>query len=358
MTGRRLLLTTGLAAAAVGAALSLPAIATASPGPTRGHSSSGHRTAAPGRATPAKPRPLRVAPAARASSEEPGRQTASKALQGSSLTAAPAPGPIQAAVLAMQAYVYGYPLLEFEKFRSESTALNTISLRTGFASPDAVPIWRPNADTFYSRAVLDLSQGPVMLSVPDMGDRYYSLQFIDPYTNVVSYIGSRSTGSGAGSYALTWSGGPQVNVIGAQVVTLPYPNMVMLGRTLVGDAADQQQAVALLRQFTLSPSGATAAPPAMTEPPAGLALLDAISAAMAINPPPAADAARLTAIAQIGVGPGLRVADANLGPLATVAVDLAVRAAVGLLPLLSGMSQYQSALANRGWAVTDPSIGR
>ena len=134
--------------------------------------------------------------------------------------------------------------------------------------------------------------------------------------------------------------------------------MVMLGRTLVGDTADQQQAVALMRQFTLRATGNTAPPPARTAPPNGLALLDAISAAMAINPPPAADAARLQAIAQIGVGPGLHVADANLGPLASAAVDLAVRAAVALLPLLSGLNQYESALANRGWAVTDPSIGK
>lgn len=366
MTVRRTLLTTGLAAAGLGAALLLPATAAAAPADDSAHSrnpssaATGHRASAPARSAAAKGRP------ARTPSEEPRRQSASGAVQGSSLAAkvsvsspapAPAPGPIKAAILAMQAYVYGYPLLEFEKFRSEATALNTISLRTSFASPDAVPIWRPNADTFYSRAVLDLSDGPVVLSVPDMGDRYYSLQFIDPYTNVISYIGTRSTGSGPGTFAITWSGGPQSPVEGAQTVTLPYRNMVMLGRTLVGDGADQQQAIALLNQFTLTPSGPTATPPAKIDPPAGLALLDAISAAMEINPPATADAARLQAIAQIGVGPGLRVADANLGPLASAAVDLAVRASVALLPLLSGLSQYESALTHRGWAVTDPSIG-
>ena len=257
----------------------------------------------------------------------------------------------------MQAYVYGYPLLEFEKFRAEAASLNTISLRTGFASPDAVPIWRPNADTFYSRAVLDLSGGPVVLSIPDMGDRYFSFQLIDPYTNVIDYIGTRATGSGPGTFAITWSGGPQASVDGAQTVTVPYPNMVMLGRTLAGDAADQQQAIALMKQFTLTASGPLATPPPATDAPTGLALLDAMSAAMALNPPSPTDAARLQAIAQIGVGPGLRVADAHLGPLASVAADLAVRAAVGLLPLLSGLAQYESALANRGWAITDPTIG-
>lgn len=373
MTDRRALVTLGfgtaMAAAGLGVALLLPATAAASPsddpGHTRGPSAaaSGHRVAAPSRKAPVRSRtPARTLPT---SSEEPRRHSASAGLQGSSPNVAsakavtsPAPGPIQAAFLAMQAYVYGYPLLEFEKFRSEATALNTISIRTGFASPDAVPIWRPNADTFYSRAILDLSNGPVVLTVPDMGERYYSLQFIDPYTNVVDYIGTRSTGSGAGTYALTWAGGPQAAIAGAQTVTLPYPNMVMLGRTLVGDAADQQRAVALMRQFTLTPTGATAAPPAKTDPPTGLALLDAISAALEINPPPAADAAKLAAVAQIGVGPGLRVADAHLGPLASAAIDLAVRASVALLPLLSVLNQYESALVNRGWAVTPGSIGR
>ena len=362
MTDRRVLLATGLAAAGLGAALLVPATAAATPsedaGHARGPSSSAHRVSAPARATQAKTRTLRAAGA------QPRSHRASAGLHGSSVAAkasvaapARAPGPVQAAFLAMQAYVYGYPLLEFEKFRAEADTLNTISVRTSFASPDAVPIWRPNADTFYSRAVLDLSGGPVVLSVPDMGDRYYSLQFIDPYTNVVDYIGTRTTGSGAGTYALTWAGGPQSTIAGAQTVTLPYANMVMLGRTLVGDDADQQRAIALMQQFTLTPSGVTTTPPAKTDPPAGLALLDAISAAMEINPPPAADAARLQALAQIGVGSGLRVADAHLGPLATAAIDLALRASVPLLPLLSVLNQYESALANRGWAVTPASIG-
>lgn len=359
VTDRRLLLSTGLAAAGLGVALLLPGAAAAAPNddstPARGPSAttSGQRAStSPARRAPKGPARTRTVRAASAPSVVSAAQPSAHA------AAAPAPGPVQAAILAMQAYVYGYPLLEFEKFRSAATSLNSISLRTSFASPDAVPIWRPNADTFYSRAVLDLRNGPVVLSVPDMGDRYYSLQLIDPYTNVVDYIGTRATGSGPGTFAITWSGAPQTAIDGAQVVTVPYANMVMLGRTLVGDAADQQRAVALMKQFTLTPTGSTAPPPPRTDPPTGLALLDAISAAMSVNPPPAADAARLQAIAQIGVGPGMRVADANLGPLATAAVDLAVRSAVALLPLLSGLNQYQSALANRGWAVTDPSIGK
>ncbi|MBU3706360.1 MAG: DUF1254 domain-containing protein [Mycobacterium sp.] len=269
----------------------------------------------------------------------------------------PAPGPLRAFGLAIQAYTYGYPLLEFERFRSAVPSLNTLTSFTTFAKPDTVPIWRPNTDTLYSRAVLDLADGPVVLSVPDMGDRYYSFQLNDPYTNVTSYIGSRTTGSGPGSYAIAWDGGPQTTVEGAQTVSVPYRSMMLLGRTLAGDEADQQQAVALMNQYRLAPTGAAGAPPAATPAPSGLDLLDAISAAMELHPPPARDAEQLAALAQIGVGAGLRVADANLGPLSRLAADLAVRTAEALLPILSALNQFGTAFRNGGWATPDPAIG-
>ena len=268
-----------------------------------------------------------------------------------------APGPIRSAILAVQAVTYGYPLLGFERFRSEAPGLNVIWSETGFAEPDVVPIWRPNTDTLYSRAVLDLSGGPVVLSVPDMGDRYFSFQLNDPYTNAISYIGTRTTGSGPGRYAITWEGGPQVAVEGAQSVTVPYRNIVLLGRTLAGDAADQRQAIALMDQYSLTPSGPTSSPPSQTPMPSGLAMLDAISAAMELNPPPGSDAAVLQAIARIGVGPGLRVVDAGLGPLARIAVDLAVRAGFAAASFRTASNQYLAALGNHGWAAPPSAIG-
>jgi len=180
------------------------------------------------------------------------------------LFAARPPGPIQAAIIAAQAYIYGYPLLEYERVRSEAPSLNTLINLTTFANPDVDPIWtaigggkRPNVDTFYSLAELDLSGGPVVLSIPDMGSRYYSFQLTDPYINVTGYIGSRTTGTGPGSYAITWTGGPEVDVPGATVVEVPYASMLMLGRTLAGDEADQQRAIELIRQYTLTPTGVT-----------------------------------------------------------------------------------------------------
>lgn len=301
------------------------------------------------------------APAATAAPRLAARPTAAvKAVPASSATSAPPgvpTGPIMAAVLAAQAFVYGYPLLEFEKYRSGVTSLNTITSFTTFAKPDTVPIWRPNTDTLYSRAVLDLTNGPVVLSIPDMGGRYFSFQLNDPYTNVSGYIGSRTTGSGPGRYAITWSGGPQVTVDGAQVVSVPYPSMLLLGRTLAGGPADQQAAIALMDQYTLTPTASSGSPPPKTVAPEGLALLDAISAAMELNPPPVADAPVLDAFGRIGVGVGLRVTDAHLGPLAVFAADLAVRVLAVLGPQLAVAMQYVSAFQHGGWATPDKNIG-
>ncbi len=392
--GRRRWVQAGVLAAGVGAAvLGGAAVAHAAPGDagdqhssvSTSHGSSARSAAKTARA--AGPSATRRPASARTVSAPAGASTASPGAERSTgasartittsptvSTTAPAAqrpasvaggfvGPVRAAIIAAQAYIYGYPLMEYERVRQTTESLNTIYSLTSFANPDVDPIWkaigggkRPNTDTFYSLAELDLSGGPVVLSIPDMGDRYFSFQLTDPYTNVVGYIGSRTTGSGPGKYALVWSGGPQGDIPpDAQVVQVPYSSILMLGRTLAGDAADQQQAIALIDQYSLTPTGGSA--PSGPQPKPGLAYLDAISAAMAANPPPARDAPALATLARIGVGPGLTVAGSNLGPVARLAADLAVKAPAALLPALANLTQLVSAVQHQGWAIPDSSIG-
>jgi len=67
----------------------------------------------------------------------------------------------------------------------------------------------PNADTPYSFALLDLRSGPVVLTVPEVTGRYYVMQFEDLLGYNELFIGSRATGSKAGSYLLigpSWQG--------------------------------------------------------------------------------------------------------------------------------------------------------
>lgn len=278
---------------------------------------------------------------------------------------APPPRPLEAALLAAQAYLYGYPLLETERLQDEAPGTNTLIALTSYVDPEQRLVVAPNVDTLYTLAYLDLSEGPVVLSHPDMADRYFGFQLMDPYTNVVGYIGSRTTGSEAASYAIVWEDGPQGEIPpNAEVIVVPYADIWLLGRTAAGDEADQQEAVALMRQYTITAPGEPPTYPiedfdtTTSAPlPTGIDALDAISAAMVASPPPTDDADKLAELARVGVGPGLEVSDADLSPASQWAAQAAVRTISALLGPLVSVAQYAMAARNDGWASPDPAIG-
>ena len=278
---------------------------------------------------------------------------------------APPPRPLEAAMLAAQAYLYGYPLLETERLQAEAPGTNTLIALTSYVDPDQHLVVAPNVDTLYTLAYLDLSEGPVVLSHPDMADRYFGFQLMDPYTNVVGYIGSRTTGSEAASYAIVWEDGPQGEIPpDAEAIVVPYADIWLLGRTAAGDEADQQEAVALMRQYTITAPGEPPTYPiedfdtTTSAPlPTGIDALDAISAAMVASPPPTDDADKLAELARVGVGPGLEVSDADLSPASQWAAQAAVRTISALLGPLVSVAQYAMAARNDGWASPDPAIG-
>src|SRR5262245_21362310 len=115
------------------------------------------------------------------------------------------------------AFNYGFPLLDFLRIRSTNTSvkapdrkgdapLNSFAHADRFAGPTDRTVVAPNVDTLYSIAQVDLGKGPIVLSHPDMGKRYFVFEFVEPFTNVVGYVGARTTGSKAGRFALTWTG--------------------------------------------------------------------------------------------------------------------------------------------------------
>jgi len=287
-------------------------------------------------------------------------------------------GPIRAAIIAAQAYIYGYPLLAIQRVQSLLGPLNTMNLNTSFASADAAPFWkaigggsRPNVNVLYSLASLDLSDGPVVLEIPNMGDRYYSFQLTDPYIDVDNYISSNPTaanpigGPGPGRYAITWIGN-DVDVEGAEKVLVNYSSELLLGR-VEATTADQQEVVDLMEQWTLTPTGETSInnavlPSAYLSP---VSVLNAISLAITQNPPYPSDtyASELAKLAQIGVGPdpndsttALQVQD-TLGPISQFAAAISTQIAAILLPPLTDLTQRLSAFQHHGWAVTKSNIG-
>ena len=110
-----------------------------------------------------------------------------------------------------------------------------------------------NRDTIITIGWLDLSKGPLILHVPDMSDRYYSVQFTNPRKNTVfAYVGKRTTGTEAGAYLICapgWKGNvPQ----GVTQISSPNNSVLIIGRVLVSGDSDLPTAYSLSKQLQLS----------------------------------------------------------------------------------------------------------
>lgn len=87
---------------------------------------------------------------------------------------------------------------------------NTISCAHTLVDASFADIVSPNSDTLYCITQFDLKKEPIVVVVPPIpADRYYTFQFLDAYTNVFAYIGTRATGSNGGTHLIAgpnWNG--------------------------------------------------------------------------------------------------------------------------------------------------------
>ena len=121
--------------------------------------------------------------------------------------------------IATEAYIYGYPLVTMDMTRRQMTNVTTtdevhapmgqlVKMRD-YPTADFHTVTAPNADTLYISAWFDVSSEPWILSVPEMGDRYYLLPILDGWTDVFQVPGKRTTGGKPQKYAISgpgWSG--------------------------------------------------------------------------------------------------------------------------------------------------------
>ena len=110
------------------------------------------------------------------------------------------------------------------------------------AFPDATftDIVRPNADTLYSLLWFDVSQEPLLISVPDSGGRYYLLQMCDMWTDVFDSPGKRTTGTSAQVLAIAgprWQGQLPTE---ATLIHSPTAIGWIIGRTQTNGKADYE----------------------------------------------------------------------------------------------------------------------
>ncbi len=111
-----------------------------------------------------------------------------------------------------------------------------------------------NRDTLYMMGVLDLRHEPLVLHVPEMNDRYYSVQFTDPSKNTIfAYVGKRTTGTQAGDYLITGPGWKGQAPGGMKQISSPNNSVILVGRVLVESDSDVSTAYDLAKQVQLTP---------------------------------------------------------------------------------------------------------
>jgi hypothetical protein len=231
-------------------------------------------------------------------------------------------------VLGAEGYVFGYPLVIMDITRENAAkAYNSpLELQRMRRFPDAQfkDVVRPNVDTLYSAAFLDLSAEPWVFEMPPNAERYEVMPFMDAWTNVFATLGTRTTGTQGGRYLIAgpqWQGPTPTGMTRLQS---PTSMVWLIGRTQTQGVSDYpvvhrlQDGLALqpLNPATpphKSPTTTPLASPPASKPLAPIAQMQALgtrdfferlSALMIDNPPSAADATMLSKLARIGIAPG------------------------------------------------------
>lgn len=150
--------------------------------------------------------------------------------------------------LAVEAYIFLYPLVRMETVRRRMThgpsadgpgcaPANTFAHQVELGRLDLPGIAQVGRDSLASWAWLDLSDGPVVVSCDGTRGRHFLLPMLDMWTDVFASPGTRTTGNGHGAWAVVppgWSGYlPRVT----RRIEAPTPHVWLLGQVqTLGDA--------------------------------------------------------------------------------------------------------------------------
>lgn len=303
-------------------------------------------------------------------------------LPAADLSAAEPIGEQEAYEIGVEAYVYFYPLISMDVTRRVATnvplgarpgggPMNMFSHVRAYPTAEFRDVVRPNFDTLYSIAWLDLGKEPMIVSAPDTGGRYYQLQMTDMWTDVLAAPGKRTSGTQAANYAVVpqgWKGRlPQ----GVERIESPTAHVWIVGRTQTNGPKDYAAVHAVqagygitpLSQWGRAPKPAAFKPDPtvdMKTPP--LVQVNTLPAARyfsygaeltKLNPPHVTDWSQIARLKRIGIEPGKRFDFDKASPAVKAGLE---RAVVDGLKQMTGKAPTLARVVN-GWQMNTDAIG-
>ncbi len=288
-------------------------------------------------------------------------------------------------VLGAEAYIFGFPLVIMDVTRASQAATGGREnrLQRVRAFPDARfrGVVRPNVDTLYTNAFIDMAHGPWVFDLPPNDRRYAVMPFMDAWTNVFASPGARSTGTKGGQFLLAGPAWQGVVPQGMELLRAPTRLVWLIGRTETRGSADYpavhqlQDGITLRRLADAAGSGNTLsdklpADPALTSTSNGAsagvsplaqvaampaqAFFDRLARLMVDNPPSTADAPMLTKLQRLGIAPGQQpqwgFADRWAVALGRAIADRTVARELGKRPHHNGWITPPAILGNYGAA--------
>ncbi len=291
--------------------------------------------------------------------------------------------PEQAYETGAEAYCYFYPLITMDVTRRQMTNLpagqkmgygpaNSFSHAKAFPDADFKVVVRPNFDTLYSSAWLDLTAEPLVVSVPDTRGRYYLLPMLDMWSDVFASPGWRTSGTEAQDYAIVpphWKG--QIPE-GIKSINSPTPFVWIIGRVKTDGPDDYANVHNIQESMKITPlsqwnkSALNIVPEFkpekvdMSTPP--LELVNSMLASdyfaraaelLKINPPHASDWSILARLERIGFEAGK---DFQLDSIDSKLKAEFIRGTQDCLKLMVAKTKTMGRAVN-GWAMNTDSMG-
>jgi hypothetical protein len=278
--------------------------------------------------------------------------------------------------IAMLAYLQGVPA--FLHMRQ----LTEIIQARQYAAPQEPPLggWflvrqlsdattanvMPNVDTLYGASFLLLDrQGPVVLTVPPIPDRYYSIALHDAYFNNFAVVSPRTDGNAGGNYLIVppgWTGQAPAGIKATFVAPTPAINLYQ--RIFMRNVSEYDELHRVQDAIRLAPLDQWGRPDAAF-PPVDIAPFEVqgmrttrdplqffayTNFYTALNPPPAEDAGLAALFKTAGVGPGSEL------PQDPALRDAILRGAADAQAMIS--ARISAGPFRAGWRVPDPNAGR